>query len=68
MKIHPLHSRASGFTLMEMMLVLLIIALILAAVAGRFAGFTATAEEVSTKAKVNAMESALMSYRTTNMT
>jgi general secretion pathway protein G len=69
MKIHPIKARQTqGFTLMEMMLVLLIIALIIGAVAMNMGAFTGSASNVTTKARINSLESALMAYRMDNMT
>ena len=62
------HRQARGFTLMEMMLVLLIIALIIGAVAMNMSAFTGSASTTTTKAKVNSIEAALMAYRMDNMT
>lgn len=67
MKYTPLSPKLPrGFTLMEMMLVLLIIVLILGAVAFNMQGITDSAALTTTKAKVNALESALTAYRLDN--
>jgi general secretion pathway protein G len=69
MKIRPIKPRHSqGFTLMEMMLVLLIIALIIGAVAMNMSAFTGSASVTTTRAKVNSIESALMAFRMDNIT
>ena len=60
------HRAASGFTLMEMMLVLLIIALILGAVSVMFQNFGNNAQITTTEAKVRSLEAALMQYKTLN--
>lgn len=67
MKIHPSRLAARGFTLMEMMLVLLIIALIIGAVAVRFGNFESNAQITTTAGKVRSLEAALMQYKTLNM-
>lgn len=58
---------SAGFTLMEMMLVLLIITLIMGGVALMFQNFAAGAERNTTKAMIRSLEASLMSYRTDNM-
>jgi general secretion pathway protein G len=58
--------RSAGFTLMEMMLVLLIISLIMGGVAVMFQNFANNAEVVTTKTKVQNLEASLMAYRTNN--
>lgn len=67
MKIHPTRSTSRGFTLMEMMLVLLIIALIIGAVAVRFGSFETGAQITTTKGKISSLEAALLQYKTLNM-
>jgi general secretion pathway protein G len=59
-------ARSGGFTLMEMMLVLLIITLIIGGVAVMAPGFMNTASRTTTKTKLNTLEASLMSYRTDN--
>ncbi|RBP35339.1 type II secretion system protein G (GspG) [Roseimicrobium gellanilyticum] len=70
MKISPnapqARMRSAGFTLMEMMLVLLIIALIMGGVAVTFQSFANSAEVTTTKTKIQNMEASLMAYRTNN--
>ncbi|QIF05350.1 type II secretion system major pseudopilin GspG [Roseimicrobium sp. ORNL1] len=56
----------AGFTLMEMMLVLLIISLIIGGAALMFQNITASAEKNTTKAKVRSLEASLVSYRLDN--
>lgn len=69
MKYHrPEFRRPEGFTLMEMMLVLLIIGLIIGAVAMNMSAFTGSASVTTTRAKINSIESALMAYRMDNIT
>ena len=58
--------RSAGFTLMEMMLVLLIITLIMGGVALMFQNFASNAEGVTANTKVRSLESSLMAYRTSN--
>ncbi|HSI63746.1 MAG TPA: type II secretion system major pseudopilin GspG [Candidatus Saccharimonadia bacterium] len=58
--------RSAGFTLMEMMLVLLIITLIIGGVAVMAPSFTNTAARTTTKTKLQTLEASLMSYRTDN--
>jgi general secretion pathway protein G len=60
----PYHA---AFTLLEMMIVLLIIALILGSVAVMVQGFSKDAEDVATRAKIKALESALTSYKISNL-
>lgn len=59
-------AHGAGFTLMEMMLVLLIITLIIGGVAVMAPGFMNTASRTTTKTKLNTLEASLMSYRTDN--
>lgn len=59
--------RHAAFTLLEMMIVLLIIALILGSVAVMVQGFSKDAEDVATRAKIKALESALTSYKISNL-
>jgi general secretion pathway protein G len=59
-------TRSAGFTLMEMMLVLLIITLIIGGVAVMAPGFMNTAARTTTRTKLNTLEASLMSYRTDN--
>ena len=59
-------ARSAGFTLMEMMLVLLIITLIIGGIAVMAPGFTGTAARATTKGKLQTLEASLMSYRTDN--
>jgi len=59
--------RHAAFTLLEMMVVLLIIALILGSVAVMVQGFSKDAEDVATRAKIKALESALTSYKISNL-
>ena len=66
MKIPPTPSRAAGFTLMEMMLVLLIITLIIGSVALMFQNFGSNAQITTTEGKVRSLEASLMSYKTLN--
>jgi general secretion pathway protein G len=60
-------TRSAGFTLMEMMLVLLIITLIMGGAALMFQNFSNNAEVVTTRTKVRSLEASLMSYRTNNI-
>jgi general secretion pathway protein G len=57
----------NGFTLMEMMLVLLIITLIIGSVALMFQNFGSNAQISTTEGKVRSLEAALMQYKTLNM-
>jgi general secretion pathway protein G len=59
-------ARSAGFTLMEMMLVLLIITLIMGGVALMFNSFTGSAERTTTKTRIQSLEAGLISYRTDN--
>lgn len=58
---------ASGFTLLEMMIVLLIIALILGSVAVLMNGVQSNAEAVTTGGKVKGLETALTGYKISNL-
>jgi general secretion pathway protein G len=59
-------ARSAGFTLMEMMLVLLIIALIIGGVAVLAPNFTGSATRTTTQTKLRTLEAGLMAYRTDN--
>ena len=67
MNIQTTQPRRSGFTLMEMMLVLLIITLIIGSVAIMFQNFGSNAQITTTEGKVRSLEAALMQYKTLNM-
>ena len=54
---------ARGFTLLEIMVVLLIIGLLLAVVAGGINGFQASAEIQATSAKVQSLQAQLTSFK-----
>ncbi|MGV3662951.1 MAG: type II secretion system major pseudopilin GspG [Prosthecobacter sp.] len=62
------HLGAAAFTLLEMMVVLLIIALIIGSVAVMMGGIENNAQGVTTSAKVNGIQGALMSYKMANLT
>lgn len=53
-----------GFTLLEIMVVLLIIGLLLAVVAGGLTGLQTSGEMTATDAKVSGMRSMLLAYKT----
>lgn len=59
-------ARSAGFTLMEMMLVLLIITLIIGGVAVLAPNFTGSASRVTTQTKLKTLEAGLMGYRMDN--
>lgn len=59
--------RQAGFTLMEMMLVLLIITLIIGSVALMFQNLSGNAQITTTEGKIRSLEASLMSYKTLNM-
>jgi general secretion pathway protein G len=59
-------ARSAGFTLMEMMLVLLIITLIIGGVAVLAPSFTGSASRVTTQTRLKTLESGLMAYRMDN--
>ncbi|MFC5456000.1 type II secretion system major pseudopilin GspG [Prosthecobacter fluviatilis] len=65
---HLRSSSKNGFTLLEMMVVLLIIALILGTVAFMVQGIQGDAEHVTAGAKIKGLESALTSYKINNLT
>ena len=65
--LRPSSLPAKAFTLLEMMVVLLIIALILGSVAFMVQGIEGNAQQVSTTAKIQAIESFLTSYKITNL-
>lgn len=58
----------SAFTLLEMMVVLLIIALIIGSVAVVMNGVEGTANETTTRARINGIATALTSYKLDNLT
>lgn len=64
---HTSKSHVSAFTLLEMMVVLLIIALIIGSVAVMVQGISGNAEDVTTGGRVKALESALTSYKISNL-
>lgn len=65
----PLRTRLhSAFTLLEMMVVLLIIALIIGSVAVVMNGVEGTANETTTRAKINGVSTALTAYKLDNLT
>lgn len=66
MKTRLASSRNAGFTLMEMMLVLLIITLIIGSVAIMFQNFGSGAAIATTKAKIQSLEAALMNFKISN--
>ena len=57
-----------AFTLLEMMVVLLIIALILGSVAFMVQGIEGDAQNVTTASKIKGLETALTSYKISNLT
>ncbi len=59
--------RPHAFTLLEMMVVLLIIALIIGSVAVMVQGFEGNAEQVAANAKIKGLETALTSYKISNL-
>lgn len=59
--------RPNAFTLLEMMIVLLIIALILGSVAFMVSGMQKNAEEVASSGKIKGLETALTSYKISNL-
>lgn len=59
--------RTNAFTLLEMMIVLLIIALIIGSVAVMVQGIEGNAQEVTTKSKIKGLETALTSYKISNL-
>jgi general secretion pathway protein G len=61
------HSRPNAFTLLEMMVVLLIIALILGSVAVMVQGIEGNAQQVTTTGKIKTLETALTSYKISNL-
>lgn len=63
----PTTPRPNAFTLLEMMIVLLIIALILGSVAIMVQGIQGNAEAVTTSGKIKALETALVSYKISNL-
>jgi general secretion pathway protein G len=63
---HAPQTRSAGFTLMEMMLVLLIITLIIGGVAVMAPSFTGSASRTTTRTKLQTLEAGLMAYRTDN--
>lgn len=64
----PLRTRLhSAFTLLEMMVVLLIIALIIGSVAVVMNGVEGTANETTTRAKINGIATALTAYKLSNL-
>lgn len=63
---HPA-SRPNAFTLLEMMVVLLIIALIIGSVAVMVQGIEGNAQQVTTSGKIKALETALTSYKISNL-
>lgn len=63
---HPT-SRPNAFTLLEMMVVLLIIALIIGSVAVMVQGIEGNAQQVTTSGKIKALETALTSYKISNL-
>ncbi|WP_395732590.1 type II secretion system major pseudopilin GspG [Prosthecobacter sp.] len=65
---HLRTSSKNGFTLLEMMVVLLIIALILGTVAFMVQGVQGDAEHVTAGAKVKSLETVLTSYKMSNLT
>lgn len=62
----PFRRGTAGFTLMEMMLVLLIITLIIGSVALMFQNFGSNAQITTTEGRVRSLEASLMSYKTLN--
>lgn len=65
---HLRSSSSNGFTLLEMMVVLLIIALILGSVAFMVQGIEGDAQNVTTSSKIKGLETALTSYKIGNLT
>ena len=65
--LHPTSSKSKAFTLLEMMVVLLIIALILGSVAFMVQGIEGDAQNVTTASKIKGLETALTSYKISNM-
>ena len=63
----PALPRQNAFTLLEMMIVLLIIALILGSVAVMVQGIEGNAQAVTTGGKIKALETALVSYKISNL-
>jgi general secretion pathway protein G len=61
------NSRPKAFTLLEMMVVLLIIALIIGSVAVMVQGIEGNAQQVTTSGKIKALETALTSYKISNL-
>ncbi len=64
---HPTAPRPNAFTLLEMMVVLLIIALIIGSVAVMVQGIEGNAQQVTTGGKIKALETALTSYKISNL-
>lgn len=63
----PAPPRSNAFTLLEMMIVLLIIALIIGSVAVMVQGIEGNAQAVTTGGKIKALETALVSYKISNL-
>lgn len=64
---HRPSPRTNAFTLLEMMVVLLIIALIIGSVAVMVQGIEGNAQNVTTSGKIKALETALTSYKISNL-
>ncbi len=64
--IRSLHARRSGFTLVEMLLVLVILAVLAAIVIPKFSGRTQQAKETAAKSQINSIELALDAFEVDN--
>lgn len=60
---HRSHPRTLGFTLLELLVVVLIIGLLTAIVAPRFLGQVSKSEVTAARAQLDALDKALQSYR-----
>ena len=58
-----IHKRSAGFTLLELLVVILIIGLLTGIVAPRFLGQISRSETTAAKAQIDAFEKALQAYR-----
>jgi general secretion pathway protein G len=64
--LHPRHPKPRGFTLLELLVVILIIGLLTAIVAPRFLGQISKSETVAARAQLDALDKALQAYRIDN--